>query len=438
MEKDKTLLVKPIVGAVMIILILAYIVSVVLKANFTQIKTETANIMTVSDAVSAKGYFIRDEKLIKYSDGGFISYVLDDGDKISKNEAVANVFSDADAATDKNLCEKLDTQIKDLEQLDKTKEAITATPDELDKAIDVDLSRINQFVNERDYSSARSVCDSMLYSINERQLVTGKTSGFESKINELNTQLDSLKSSGSNEAVKSILSPATGYFVSSADGYENILTTADVDELMPGDLSDEKIRKKKVSDEVIGKTVEGVYWYVACEVSAEDALKIKGSDDLHIELPLVNNELISVELYSVNQKTKTSDAVVILRGNFMNREMAQVRLEDISIVVKSYTGIYISKKAVHETTLEKTDKDKNGNPVTVSDTVTGVYIKIGNEILFKQIVPLYTGEDFVVCKKELSEKDKIFDEEVGILKPYDNVVIEGANLYDKKIIDRTN
>ena len=438
MEKDKTLLVKPIVGAIIIILILAYIVSVVLKANFTQIKTETATIMTVSESVSAKGYFIRDEHLISYNEGGFVSYIIDDGDKISKNEAVANVFSDAEAAAEKNQADKLEIQIKKLEQLEKTKEAISATPDELDKTIDNDLSKINQYISDRDYASVQNICDNMLYSLNERQLVTGKTEGYDAKINDLRSQLDALKNDAASKTQKSISSPATGYFVSSADGYENIDTTADIDKLMPGDLAEDKLSKKDVSADVIGKTIEGVSWYVACDVSAEDALKIKSSDELHIELPLVNNELISVKLYSINQKTKTSDAVVILQGDFMNKEMAQVRSEDISIVVNTYTGIYISKKAVHERELSKKVTDNNGKTVEVKENVTGVFIKLGNELKFKQIIPIYTGEDFVVCKKDLSDSDKVFDRDAGILKPYDNVVVEGANLYDNKIIDRTN
>ena len=145
-----------------------------------------------------------------------------------------------------------------------------------------------------------------------------------------------------------------------------------------------------------------------------------------------------MKLYSINQKTKTSDAVVILQGDFMNKEMAQVRSEDISIVVNTYTGIYISKKAVHERELSKKVTDNNGKTVEVKENVTGVFIKLGNELKFKQIIPIYTGEDFVVCKKDLSDSDKVFDRDAGILKPYDNVVVEGANLYDNKIIDRTN
>ncbi|MBR2175720.1 MAG: hypothetical protein IJ861_02085 [Clostridia bacterium] len=435
---DKTVIIRKIVIALMIVLIIAYIISVVLKSNFTQIKTETANIMTVSDSISVNGYFIRDEQLITYKDGGFISYTLSDGDKVSKNEAIANVFSSESAAADKQTIDNLEAQIDRLQQLNKTAETLTATPDELDKNIDTLLSQINLNISDGDFSKANNNVENLLYNINERHLVTGKVARFSEKIKELQSQVSSLKkNSAESQKSKSILSPATGYFVGTADGYENIYTSADLDDLMPGDLSEDKISQKPVDDDVVGKVMEGVYWYIACEVSADDALRIKNSDSLSVEIPLVNNRNISVEVYAINQKTKTSDALVILQGNYMNEEMAGIRNENIAVVLNVYTGIYVSKNAVHECTITETETDESGNTKEVTKTVPGVYIRISNELLFKQIIPLYTGNDFVICKQS-PDDEELYTDEIGILKAYDEVVVEGANLYDGKIIDRTN
>lgn len=435
---DKTVIIRKIALALMTVLILAYIVSVILKANFTQIKTESANIMTVSESIPTSGYFIRDEQLVIHEGSGFISYVAADGEKISKNEPVANVFTSADEANEKKKTDDLEAQITKLQQLDKTAATISATPDALDKSIDTILSQINMNVTDRNFTDAQSNLDTLLYTINERQVVTGKVEGFGEKITQLQTEVSSRKKGAATVKGNSyVTSPATGYFVSSADGYEGVCTPEQLDALMPGDLSEDKLNKKAVADNVVGKIVEGVSWYVACEVSGEDALRIKNASDLCLDIPLANTRKIDVELYSINQKTKTSEAVVIFRGEFMNAEMANIRREDISIVLNTYTGIYVSKNAVHEEQITETSTDKNGKETSEIKTVTGVYIQIGNELLFKQIVPLYTGNDFVVCKSNPKSEELVTDE-VGILKPYDDVVVEGANLYDGKIINRTN
>ena len=435
---EKTVIIKKIAVVLITLLVIAYIVFAVMKSNFTQIKTEKANIMTVSETIPAKAYFIRDEHLIKYSGSGFISYVVNDGDKVSNGEPVANVFSSADSANNKKRIDELESQIANLQQLNKTASTISATPDELDKSIDSSLSEINSALTKKELTALDGNIDDLLYIVNERQVVTGKMKNFDEKISQLRKEADELKKSFSEtQKLQSVNSGATGYFVSFADGYEGIYETKDLDTLMPGALSDEKISKKDIPDNVIGKTVEGVTWYIACELSGEEALRIKNSDHLSVDIPSANNRNIDVKLYSINQKTKTSDAVVILSGDFMNPEMSGIRKEDISIVLNTYTGTYVSKNAVHEEQIKEVTTDKNGKEKEEIKTVKGVYIQIGSELLFKQIVPLYTGDDFVVCKSNPNE-DELTTTEVGVLKPYDNVVVEGANLYDGKIIDHNN
>ena len=156
-----------------------------------------------------------------------------------------------------------------------------------------------------------------------------------------------------------------------------------------------------------------------------------------MDIPLANNHNISVELQCINQENKNSDAVVVLKGSYMNQEMINLRREDISIIKNTYNGIYVSRNAVHDQQITETVTDKNGKEKTVKKTVKGVYILVGNELLFKQIVPVYTGEGFIICMQNPKDEDLVTDE-IGVLKAYDEVVVEGANLYDGKIIDRTS
>ena len=179
-KSDKTVIIRKIAVATITILLIAYIVSVVLKANFTQIKTETANIMTVSDAIPVSGYFIRDEHLVKNDNEGFISYELSDGDKVSVNETVANVYKDEAAAADKQTIDKLEAQIVSLQQLEKSSQNILVSPDSLDRSIASLMSVTNLNVDRRDFSQANKNMETMLYYINERQLATGKVKSFSS------------------------------------------------------------------------------------------------------------------------------------------------------------------------------------------------------------------------------------------------------------------
>ncbi len=433
MDKDKTVIIKKVAVAIITLLLIAYIVSVIIKSNFAQIKTQTANVMTVSDSISVSGYFIRDEQQIKSNEKGFISYRINDGGKIGKNEAVADIYSNEDIAADKKIIDKLEAQVTALKQLNDSSKTISASPDDIDKNINTHLSEINVNAMNGDLTEANKNIDDILYDINERQIVTGKVDKFTDKINELQGRIDELKKSESSIKGKQINSPASGYFVSYADGYEGVYVTEELERIMPGDLSDEKLKPGKVDNSVIGKTIEGVYWYIACEVSDDDALKIKTSNKLSVDIPTVNSTNIDVEVYSVNQKSKTSDAIVILRGDYMNSEMSRIRRDDISIVINTYKGVYVPKNAVHQRQVTETVKDENGKEKTETKTVEGVYVLIGNELQFKQIVEMYVGDDFVISKITPDDEELLTDE-YGVLKAYDEVVVEGANLYDGRIV----
>ena len=435
MDKDKTVIIKKVAVAVITLLLIAYIVSVIIKANFTQIETQSANVMTVSDSISVKGYFIRDEYYLTNEQDGYVSYRIDDGGKVSKGQVVADVYSDSTVASDKKVIEKLEAQIAALKKLEEnSKENISASPDEIDLNINSYLSQINYSTYNGNLFEADENVENILYSINERQIITGKTQKFDDKINELQAKIDKLKKGGSNYKGSQIKSSISGYFVSYTDGYEGVYGTKDLENIKYGDLSNKKIKPKTVGDNVIGKTIDGVYWYVACEVSAEDALRIKTAYRLSVEIPTVNNTNIDVDVYSINQESQTSNAVVILRGNYMNPEMSRIRTDDISVVINTYEGIYVPKNAVHEKQVTETVEDGNGKEKTQTKTVDGVYVLIGNELQFKQIVEEYAGDDFIISKKSPDDKELATDE-YGVLKVYDDVVVEGANLYDGKIVN---
>ncbi|MGN0469841.1 MAG: HlyD family efflux transporter periplasmic adaptor subunit [Acutalibacteraceae bacterium] len=435
-KKSSVTLVRKVIMTLITLLVIAYVIYVICSASFTQIKTETAKMRTVSDSISTSGYFIRDEKLIKYNGGGVVSYIAEDGEKVSKNQTVANVFSTSDDANAKQEIEKLNAQITALEQLEKTADTITLTPDEIDKNISSLLIQASMNVSNGDYLLANDNINDVLYNLNERQLVTGKLESFSDKINELKNQVRELeKTSSGSKKSKTIKSSSSGYFVSTADGYEGIYSSKDIENIYPENFDSTKIKPSEVTDDVVGKTIESVYWYIACPVTSEQALQIKNANRLTIDLPLATNSTIDVTLVSLNQKTKTSDAVAILRGDYMTEEMASIRNENISVNLKTYTGIYIPKKAVHECKLTKTVEDESGKETTVTETVKGVYVETGGTLNFKQIIPIYSGEDYVICK-DSPEEDEIFSDDVKILKVYDDVVVEGADLYDGKLVGR--
>ena len=91
----------------------------------------------------------------------------------------------------------------------------------------------------------------------------------------------------------------------------------------------------------------------------------------------------------------------------------------------------ISKKAIHDDYIEKNVYDDNGNKTVERKKVQGVYVLYGSEVQFKQISILYSGNDYVICDTE-PEEGILFNGETITLN--DQVILEGDDLYDGKII----
>ncbi|MBQ2818015.1 MAG: secretion protein HlyD, partial [Clostridia bacterium] len=67
--------------------------------------------------------------------------------------------------------------------------------------------------------------------------------------------------------------------------------------------------------------------------------------------------------------------------------------------------------------------------------VEGVYVKNNNVINFKEITRIYTDEDYILCKATTDITGT--EEEESQYRPlsqFDEVIVEGTDLYDGKFI----
>ena len=117
----------------------------------------------------------------------------------------------------------------------------------------------------------------------------------------------------------------------------------------------------------------------------------------------------------------------------MNSEMAELRKGRFAIILHTYRGIEIPKSAVHDQMLTKTTEDENGKSKTETKLCSGVYVKMGSEVTFREIVPVFSGEDNVISSLNTQGKTFLKDNAVQV---YDEIIVEGANLYAGKIIGR--
>ncbi|MBQ5347358.1 MAG: hypothetical protein IIU39_04865 [Ruminococcus sp.] len=429
---DKLLFKRIIIG-ILSVLIVSYIVYLIVSANFVNaVQTEEAVSTTVSDEIHTKAFIVREESYVKRDSGGVLSYNIDDGDDVSGGQTIADIYRNENDAVSRKQIDAINKQIKNLQSLSQSYYKNSVGLDTINSQISNNIFTISEDVNNGKLIDANSSCENLLFSICERQITTGTVRNFNSKINELRTRRNKIKNNCSPK-IGTLSSPKAGYFITSCDGYEKSVNSNNLKEF--GVKKFNKIKKKNVPKNVIGKIVTNPNWYVTCKVSPDDAVKLSNlmNNDVtvSISMPNITSEKIPSYIYSINQKSRKTKGVLVLRCDYMNKYIANARSENTDITTVSYTGLKVSKRAIHEDYVEKTVKDKKGKKSVKRKKVQGVYVLHGSELLFKEISISYSAKDYVLCEPNPND-GVLFSNET--LQLYDQVVVKGDNLYDGKII----
>ena len=71
----------------------------------------------------------------------------------------------------------------------------------------------------------------------------------------------------------------------------------------------------------------------------------------------------------------------------------------------------------------------------VVDGEKGVYVRRGNVARFRKLNIVYSDQTYVISATASQDGEPIVDDPGNYLKQYDEVILEGKDLYDGKIID---
>ncbi len=390
--------------------IIVFFLYEVFKINYEPVKTEVALQKTVASSAVTEAFIVRDEYPIEASVSGTLVPLVEDGKRVASGDNVAVVFGSDDAAKVYNqmnavsediayyssLLNKVGIQTNDVTVLD---ERIYSACEEYVAAIS------HGKIEAYDYYE-----DNIRDAFTSRQLSTGTVIDPTEKLMSLEAQLTDLKSRAGG--YNTITAPHPGYYISVADGYENAVNYADVSSLTTEQITslfDRNATPKASTDNYMGKLVDGFNWYMLCVIDYEDAVKLSIGSKAYIEFTMTAAEPLNAEIVAIGN-TVDGKAGVVIKSNLMNTAYARLRTEQIRITFDRHTGFEIDNRAIREVDGQK-----------------GVYVLSGNIVEFKKINITYSDSEYSICNNPDNEK--------GYIELYDEVIVEGTDLYDGKVLD---
>ncbi len=382
--------------SIALLLAVAIYVAYQVFANLTQqLRTADALEVTVEETLSARGWFIRQQLTVSGGEGE-AEYLVEDGEKVSKNQRIAVLFTDETAHQAFDRAAQLEDR---LEAAEYAYSMLTSGVDsaKMDELIFDSIGSINAQLEQGqawrvdgDYSTLQQLVAS-------RGATEADKEAFEEQIAQLQQELKAVQkeyASGSS----SLRAKDTGYFVSGLDGYETVLTVDRLDTLTPADLD----ALQPESTDGVGSLTQGFQWYFAVTLTGEQADRLRGSSSVEVSFPELSTQKLELEV----ERLETGDdgrAILILRSTRMEALWLTAREQDIDIVLGSYTGLKVPARALRQ-----------------KDGQWGVYVLEGSVTAFKPVSWVYSTDSYylVPCADSASK---------GLYR-YDRIILQGKDL----------
>ncbi len=401
MDKRSKLIRFAIIASIIVFLAYQFYVSV-----YVSIKTESAEQFKYSEGVETVGTFIRSEMAVTSNHIGTLHYVVANGEKVANDGTIALVYQNDTASAAASRISEIDAQLAVIAEIEGYNDSTAVDVNTINDRITKHINKFAYSVQDGRFSDTSGSVSELLTIMTRKQVATGEQSDFSSLKNTLEEEKAWLtKSMGTAQG--SVVSEKAGYFVSDADGYETILSPANLDKITPEFLRESK--PDNVENDVIGKIVYDYQWHLAAPVKLGDSMYYKVGQTVTVETNTNASPRVTATVEKINLSKGGDDAVLILKITEMNSELASMRTGSITIIKDEHEGIKVKSSALR-----------------VVDGVTGVFVVSGMEAKFVSIDIIYACEDYSICALNTSDSSK--------LRLYDEIIVKGKNLYDGKII----
>lgn len=404
-----------LLSTVMVLFVASYSIYTGVRYFYSPYQTETVFTYTVSDYYRAKTVVIRNERLLtQHPDAsGVLNYVKSDGSVVIPGTVIAKVYADASQLRSQLQIEQFDSEITLLSEAQRTSAQFLGA-DTLGAQVNETVGTIVDATVRRDISDINDTRNRLQLLLGKYRVATGRDENYKERIAYLQSEKNRL-SSALLQPIQSIAIDIGGYFCSTADGYETLLTpdfealsVDDYRRVISGVMKPEPVN-------AIGKVQEGHDWYLALVAPKNDVKRFSTGTMVTLDFNIESCNDIPASIYRVISDEGSGDAVVILKTNYINAILINLRQIDVDVSFTSYTGLRISKQALR-----------------YEEQTEGVYVKDGSLITFKPIERIYTGENFVLCTA--AEPDDPQDIGRKPLSQFDEVIVKGTDIYDGKIV----
>ncbi len=407
--------VKYVLSAVLCLILIAYIIYHLTGGFREEIGTTPASLVTVESTYTTGVTLLRKENVLYSPVNGEVSYLFADGEKVAIKSSVAEVYPQTGSSEIRKRIMEIDLAIRLLEQSNMSSAEKRTDTASTDAIIRKNIYKLLDSVDKGNISGADTLSDDLLIQLNRRRIITKSVVNYNKQIEELKAE-KKLLSSSMPQSESTVKATSGGYFYSTLDGYENVLSSENISSMSYREyleLASRPAEDLSVSESgyPVGKIVTDYLWYVACEIDVSELHNYETGKNYSIKFPYNNDIAITMKLYRILSEAGSDTAVLVFETGTLPANFNYLRHQTVQIVREYYTGCRIPISALR-----------------VINGQAGVYVLRGSKIVFKKVEPLYEYDGYIISA------DKSADDSSYIAKN-DFIVTKGKDLYGGKIIE---
>ena len=396
-----------LIGALLLFVYMGYHI---FMSAYSPIKTEIAVMYDEYETVDTTGLIVRSETLIPLTQQGFVYYIAENGSRVSKDGKIADLYTSQEAAVTRQQLRSLDDEIAQLQRIQEQGQNNRTNLDIINTQLYKAQASVIAQMSQPHISQIDKLSADLLTLMNKQQITIGRTEGFDARLSALVSERSALAAKDSLP-ISAVYSPTAGYFVNTVDGLEAVINADTISSITTGQVRRAMETEPTIDRSAyIGKVVGSYEWYLVCVLPAEEMTRLPMDSTVRLRLPFVSNETIPVTVVAEN-RDRDGNMAVVFRCDYMSADLSDIRLEQVQVLVKQHSGLRVPDEAVRFNEAQE----------------SGVFVQEGNVIRFRRIRVAYHSEheDYSICEAVNEE---------NYLQVYDDIVIEGKNLYDGKIV----
>ena len=193
-----------------------------------------------------------------------------------------------------------------------------------------------------------------------------------------------------------------------------------------------------------GKMVSGFSWRYCGVCTAEEGRKLLRADGtpltstVHIRFPGQTDEALPAKLDEVTIDEAAGLARFVLTCDSVTGDVLRLGQAEAEVIVSETTGLRVPAAAVHyvlESEAASSEAGEADSAVPAGENyIPGVYVKFGNLARFCRIDPVDDAHPLVTDGAYIIVPPKGTAGSVSEVRLYDQVIVEGQNLYDGKLL----